>query len=126
MAGLRLSTRRLSFVAGLLALLGAVFAVADPVAAHVVQVTTAIDISNVKSPHDFERALQAAVEQAAKEAIAFEPTIVALTGARVLGDKVLVSVLFADDAGKAILEAMHPGSTEGDDDLEVKPTKITI
>jgi len=47
-----------------------------------VQVTTAIDIADVKSPHEFERALRAAVEKAAHEAIAFEPSVVALTGVR--------------------------------------------
>src|SRR5260370_30768015 len=93
------SHHRLSpiLVAGL-AFLIAMFMVASRAAAHVVQVTTAIDIADVKSPHEFERALQAAVEQAAHEAIAFEPTMVALTGVRVIGDRVLVGVLFADDA----------------------------
>jgi hypothetical protein len=130
MTSLRLSTyhHRLSpiLVAGL-AFLIAMFVVASLAAAHVVQVTTAIDIADVKSPHEFERALQAAVEQAANEAIAFEPTMVALTGVRVIGDHVLVGVLFADDAGKEMLEALGQG---GDDapggDVDVRPTKIDI
>ena len=95
-------------------------------AAHVVQVTTAIDIADVKSPHEFERALQAAVEQAANEAIAFEPAVVALTGMRIIGDRVLVGVLFADEAGKEMLEALGQAGDDATDDVDVRPTKIDI
>ena len=128
MTSVRLSTdHRLSpiFVAGL-AFLVAMLVVASLAAAHVVQVTTAIDIGDVKSPHEFERALEAAVEKAATEAIAFEPAIVALTGMRIIGDRVLVGVLFADEAGKEMLEALGEGADEADDDPIVKPTKIDI
>jgi hypothetical protein len=133
MTSLRLSTdrRRLPmFVAGLAFVL-AMFGVANLAAAHVVQVTTAIDIANIKSPHDFERAVQDAVEVAANEAIAFEPAVVALTGMRVIGDRVLVGVLFADEAGKQMLEALGQGQGTDekdapDDDQMVKPSRIEI
>jgi hypothetical protein len=125
----RLSTDhyRLSpiLVAGL-AFLIATFVMASLAAAHVVQVTTAIDIADVKSPHEFERALQDAVEQAANGAIAFEPAVVALTGVRVVGDRVLVGVLFADEAGKEMLEALGQGGDDATDDVDVRPTKIDI
>ena len=116
------------FVAGL-AFAVAMLAVASLAGAHVVQVTTAIDIADIKSPHDFERALQDAVEEAANEAIAFEPAVVALTGMRVIGDRVMVGVLFADEAGKQMLEALGQGPDENDkpeDDQFVRPTKIEI
>jgi hypothetical protein len=129
MSSLRLSTRHdrlpLILVAGL-AFVVAMFATANLAAAHVVQVTTAIDIADVKSPHEFERALEAAVEEAANEAIAFEPAVVALTGMRIIGDRVLVGVLFADEAGKAMLEALGQGTDGADEDAIVKPTKIDI
>ena len=106
----------------------AMLGVANLAAAHVVQVTTAIDIADISSPHDFEQALQNAVEEAANEAIAFEPAIVALTGVRIVGDRVLVGVLFADEAGKEMLEALgQGGSDQGtDEDQIVTPTKIEI
>jgi len=130
MTTLRLSTHhhRLSpILAAGLAFLLAMLAVANLAAAHVVQVTTAIDIADVKSPHEFEQALEAAVEKAANEAIAFEPSVVALTGMRIIGDRVLVGVLFADDAGKEMLEALgRGGGNDADDDLDVRPTKIDI
>jgi hypothetical protein len=129
MTTLRLSMHhhRLSpiLVAGL-AFFVAMLAVASLAAAHVVQVTTAIDIADVTSPHEFERALQAAVEKAANEAIAFEPSVVALTGMRIIGDRVLVGVLFADEAGTEMLEALGRGGNDADDDLDVRPTKIDI
>lgn len=129
MSSLRLSTHhhRLSLilVAGL-AFVVAMLATANLAAAHVVQVTTAIDIADVKSPHEFERALEAAVEEAANEAIAFEPAVVALTGIRIIGDRVLVGVLFADEAGKAMLEALGQGTDADEDATTVRLTKIDI
>jgi hypothetical protein len=115
------------FVAGL-AFFIATLGVASLAAAHVVQVTTTIDIADVKSPHDFERALEAAVETAANEAIGFEPAVVALTGMRVIGDRVLVGILFADEAGKDMLEGFAQGGADEqpDEDSIVKPTKIEI
>jgi hypothetical protein len=106
----------------------AMLGVANLAAAHVVQVTTAIDIADIKSPHDFERALQDAVEDAATEAIAFEPVVVALTGIRIVGDRVLVGVLFADEAGKEMLESLGQGGGDQgtDEDQTVQPTKIVI
>ena len=130
MSSPRLSTDRglsLILVAGFtffVAMLG----VANLAAAHVVQVTTAIDIADIQGPHDFEQALQNAVEEAANEAIAFEPAIVALTGVRIVGDRVLVGVLFADQAGKEMLEALGQGGGDQgtDEDQTVQPTKIVI
>lgn len=131
-----MSTLRLSIdhrlppilVAGL-AFVVAMLVVTGLAAAHVVQVTTAIDIADVKSPHDFERALQDAVEEAANEAIGFDPAVVALTGMRVVGDRVLVGILFADEAGKEMLEGLVQGGggeDNNDDDSVVKPTKTEI
>ena len=82
----------------------------------------------MNSPHDFEQALAAAVEDAANEAIGFEPAVVALTGMRIVGDRVLVGILFADEAGKEMLEglAQGAGDEQPDEDSIVKPTKIEI
>src|SRR5215475_1552 len=95
----------------------AMLGVANLAAAHVVQVTTAIDIADINSPHDFEQALQNAVEEAANEAIAFEPAVVALTGVRI-----------ADEAGKEMLDSLGQGGTDQgtDEDQSVQPTKIDI
>src|SRR5215470_3890324 len=128
MTRLRLSTD-LPIVSAALAFMLAMLVIASVASAHVVQVTTAIDIADIKSPHDFERALQDAVEDAAKGAIAFEPAVVALTGMRIVGDRVLVGVLFADEAGKQMLEALDQG-TDGsdtpDDEQGVKTTTTKI
>ena len=108
----------------------AIFAIPSLASAHVVQVTTAIDIADINSPHDFERALQDAVDEAANEAIAFEPAVVALTGMRVVGDRVLVGVLFADEEGKQMLDSLGQGTDENDtpndDDQLLKPRTTGI
>lgn len=131
MSSLRRSTdhRVLPIFLATLAFMIATFAVANVASAHVVQVTTAIDIADIQSPHDFERALQDAVENAANGAIAFEPAVVALTGMRIVGDRVLVGVLFADEAGKQMLEGLGQGTDESDTpdgDQPVTPTKTEI
>jgi hypothetical protein len=126
-----MTTLRLPILVAGFAFLVAMLGVPNLAAAHVVQVTAAIDISDIQSPHDFERALQEKVEEAASEAIAFEPAVVALTGMRVIGDQVLVGVLFADEDGKAMLESLAQGmdrdrNDDGSDDAGVQPTKIQI
>jgi hypothetical protein len=52
--------------------------------------------------------------------------MVALTGVRVIGDRVLVGVLFADDAGKEMLEGLGQGGDDATDDVDVRPTKIDL
>jgi len=42
------------------------------------------------------------------------------------GDRVLVGVLFADDAGKEMLEGLGQGGDDATDDVDVRPTKIDI
>jgi len=73
--------------------------------------------------------LQHAVEDAAHGAIAFEPAVVTLIGMRIVGDRVLVGVLFADEAGKQMLEGLGQGTDESDipgDNQVLKSTKIEI
>jgi hypothetical protein len=131
MSSLRLSTdhRVLPIFLATLAFMIATFAMANLASAHVVQVTTAIDIADIQSPHDFERALRDAVEDAANGAIAFEPAVVALTGMRIVGDRVLVGVLFADEAGRQMLQGLGQGTDESDTpdgDQPVTPMKTEI
>ena len=60
MTRLRLSTdhRRLPIVSVALAFMLATLVIASVVSAHVVQVTTAIDIADIKSPHDLVVAIK--------------------------------------------------------------------
>ena len=90
-----------------LTLIVAVLAVTVPAAAHVVEVTTSLPLAEANDEETLRTALRTAVEKARTEAIAFEPAMVAVTGVRVLGERLLVGLLFADEDGKAMLDALR-------------------
>src|SRR5919109_1233293 len=73
-----------AFVAGALALSSLM--VATPVPAHIVEVTTALDIPDAQDAAAVKAALHDAVKRVIAETIAFKPTMVALTDARVMGE----------------------------------------
>jgi hypothetical protein len=86
-------------------------------AAHVAEVTTTVSLAEVSDSDSFARALEQVVDKARAETIAFEPSVVAVTGVRVLGERVLISLLFADADGEAMLETLQepkggPGGPE--------------
>jgi hypothetical protein len=88
-------------------------AMAAPAAAHVAEVTTTIPLADVHDADSLRRSIGEAVDRARTQTIAFEPSVVAVTGVRIVGQHVLVGLLFADEDGKAMLESLH-GSEEGD------------
>jgi hypothetical protein len=82
-------------------------AMAAPAAAHVAEVTTAVPLADVQDDESLRRSIGQAVERARAETIAFVPSLVAVTGVRVLGEHVLIGLLFADDEGEAMLEELQ-------------------
>jgi hypothetical protein len=94
-----------------------VLAMAASAAAHVAEVTTTVSLAEVSDSDSFARALEQVVDKARAETIAFEPSVVAVTGVRVLGERVLISLLFADADGEAMLETLQGrrGGTGGPD-----------
>jgi hypothetical protein len=95
----------------------AAFTMASPVAAHVVEVTTAVALAEVKDATELRAKLDEIVARALRETIKFEPSVVGVTGVRVVGDQLLIGLLFADKDGEAILDAMQrktPGGRDGE------------
>ena len=76
-----------ALVAGAL-VMGSVVAT-TPALAHVVEVTTALEMPESQDASAMKAALQKAVERVLADTIAFKPTMVALTDARVMGEKLL-------------------------------------
>src|ERR1043166_2133593 len=101
MAGRTLRIAR-SLVAGAIAL-GAVMA-ASPARAHMVEVTTSVDMPESQDSGAMKAALQKAVGRVLNDTIAFKPTLIALTDARVMGEKLLVRLLIADADGERMLK----------------------
>jgi hypothetical protein len=82
--------------------------------AHVAEVTTTVSLAEVSDSESLARTIGQVVDKARAETIAFEPSVVAVTGVRVLGERVLISLLFADADGEAMLETLQaPQDGEG-------------
>jgi hypothetical protein len=115
-----------AFVAGALALSSLM--VATPVPAHIVEVTTALDIPDAQDAAAVKAALHDAVKRVIAETIAFKPTMVALTDARVMGEKVLVRLLLADADGERMLKDIQDGGSgsASPDEDESAPRELKI
>jgi len=114
-----------SLVAGALVLGSAMMA--TPARAHVVEVTTAVDMPESRDEGAMKEMLQKAVERVLADTIAFKPTMVALTDARVMGEKLLVRLLIADADGERMLKDLrdNTGSASPDEE-EGQPRETKI
>jgi hypothetical protein len=91
----------------------AALALMPPADAHVAEVTTSVPLADVRDEDSLRRTIGAAVDKARAETIAFEPSVVAVTGVRVHGERLLIGLLFADQDGEAMLETLeHPHGGE--------------
>ena len=93
-----------------------------PAWAHVVQATTSVSLTDidVNDKPELEKALKSAVNDMIREAIAFKPTLVALTDVQVIGERLYVRVLIADEDGERTLQEL----TEADENATVSRVRI--
>ena len=93
--------------ASLMAGLGlAVLVVAAPAPAYVVEAVTTIPADEGDDRTRLENAIQAAVDDVAAHAVAFTPTLVALLDARLIGDRIFLFVLLADQEGERAVKLL--------------------
>jgi hypothetical protein len=106
---------------------GSVLAAA-PAFAHVVEVTTALDMPESRDAAAVKEALRQAVDRVLTDTIAFKPTMVALTDARMMGEKLLVRLLIADADGERMLKDLNEGdsgsASPDEDPSQPRETKI--
>ena len=96
-----------SLVAAAGALMMAWFA--TPADAYVVEVTTTVAVADAQDQTKLREAVQAAVDGVLKDAISFTPTLIVLTRAVVVGDRLYVRLLLADEEGeRAVKELADP------------------
>jgi hypothetical protein len=120
-----LSSAVRALMAGAL-VLGSTLAAA-PARAHVVEVTTALEMPESQDTDGIKAALQKAVERVLADTIAFKPTMVALTDARVMGEKLLVRLLIADADGERMLKDLTDGmGSASPDEDEGQPRELKI
>jgi hypothetical protein len=88
-----------------------------PASGHVVEVTTSLDAAEAQDPVNFKQALRTAVDKILSETVAFQPTLVALTHAQLVGERVYVRILLADGDGEQMLNDVPrgPGGPSRDD-----------
>ncbi len=71
-----------------------------PAQAFLIEVTTSVAVSDADDQTQIKRAVQSAVDDVLKDAIAFEPTMVVLTRAMLVGERLYIRLLIADQDGE--------------------------
>ncbi len=91
---------------------------APPAHAHIVQATTSLSLTDVDvgDKAQLEQALQSAVDEVLSDVIAFTPSLVTLTDAEVVGERLYVRLLIADEAGERMLHDLNQGDLLGSPD----------
>lgn len=78
----------------------AVATAAAPADAWVVEVTTTVRVADAKDGGAVRAAVQSAVDDVLSDAIAFTPTLVVVTRAIVVGERLYIRLLVADQEGE--------------------------
>jgi hypothetical protein len=86
----------------------ACLAPAQPASAFVVEVTTSVAVRDADDHTILEAALQRAVDGVLKDAVSFKPTLIMLTRAVVVGDRLYVRLLVADESGEEAVKNLSP------------------
>ena len=92
---------------------------AAPAMAHVVQATTSLSLIDldVTDKPKLEQALKSAIDEVLSNVIAFKPTLVTLTDAQVVGERLYVRLLIADEDGEKTIDTLRQQGGEGEDEL---------
>jgi hypothetical protein len=106
--------RRLAAALALVAL------TASPAAAYLIEVTTSIPFTGTEDRQALQSALMTAVDGVLKEAIAFAPTLVVLTHAARVGDRLYVRLLVADSDGERTFDELYaPSDAPAETELRI-------
>jgi hypothetical protein len=108
------------------AIVGVAATFATPAAAHVIQATGSLSLTDLDTDdkHQVEGALKTAVDQLLKDTITFKPTLVALTDAQVIGERLYFRVLVADEDGERVISELSSHDHQGPD--VDRPSKVQI
>lgn len=82
----------------------AIAGLAVPVPAYVAHVTTSVPVENVQDETRLQEALAGAVKDVLQQAIGFTPALVVLTHVFVVGDRLYVRLLVADEEGARVFD----------------------
>ena len=88
---------------------------ATPASAYVVETVVSMSTADAADPAMRDNATESTVEEILTKTIAFTPTIIRVLDAKVIGDRVYLFILVADEEGEKTIGALlgqRGGSTE--------------
>ena len=86
--------------------LGLVLVSGAPASAYLVEVTTSVALDDADDQLQVQSAIRGAIDDVLRDAIAFTPTMVLLTHAAIVGDRLYVRLLLADQDGERTFDAL--------------------
>ena len=92
----------------------ALLASASPASAYIVEALTFIPATAAHDKTELETAVRMAVVDVATHAVAFVPAVVSIREIRLVGDRIYLFVLLADEAGAAEVETLKAEPSEAD------------
>ena len=87
---------------------------ASPASAYIVEALTFIPATAAHDKTELETAIRTAVVDVAIHAVAFIPAVVSIREVRLVGDRIYLFVLLADEAGAAEVKALKAGPSDAD------------
>ena len=90
--------------------------VANPASAYMVAITTSIPATSVADDTDLETALESAIDDVLRNAIAFSATFVTVLKAWVVEDRICILLLIGDSEGEEMMKKL---SVEGTTDIKL-------
>jgi hypothetical protein len=80
--------------------------------AYIVEALTSIPVDPAADKESVVKAIMAAVDDVATHAVAFRPAVVSLRDAKLIGGRIYLFVLIADEAGQAEIEVLETGGSQ--------------
>src|SRR5690242_11202358 len=87
--------------------LALLLATGSPASAFLVEVTTSVAVTDADDQKALQAALTKAVDGVLHDAIAFTPTLIVLTHAAVVGERLYIRLLVADSEGERAFEDLQ-------------------
>jgi hypothetical protein len=86
--------------------LGLVLVSGGPASGYLVEVTTSVPLDDTEDQSEIQSAIRGAVDDVLRDAIAFTPTLVVLTSSAIVGDRLYLRLLLADQDGEQTYERL--------------------
>lgn len=100
--------------------LGLLLLTASPASAYLAEVTISVAVADTDDRAAMQQAVMRAVDSVLKEAIAFTPTLVVLTNATVVGDRLYVRLLVADQEGERTFRELQPPDEDTPETVDLR------